>query len=109
MTQHAGTRFVVFSRELLCINLPRALFIYAQRTVHYGVVIVSRNLERTNQNDGFKMTALENVNNSFVVLTEDEITAFIDDTNLFRRCIKQIMNVPPHCMELPYLFVPLHS
>ena len=30
----------------------------AQRTVIYGVVIVSRNLERTNENDGFKMTAL---------------------------------------------------
>ena len=29
-----------------------------QRTVIYGVVIVSRNLERTNENDGFKMTAL---------------------------------------------------
>ena len=25
----------------------------------YGMVIVSRNLERTNENDGFKMTALE--------------------------------------------------
>ena len=30
-----------------------------QRTVIYGVVIVSKNLERTNENDGFKMTALE--------------------------------------------------
>ena len=34
------------------------------RTTHYSalsstVVIVSRNLERTNENDGFKMTALE--------------------------------------------------
>ena len=28
-------------------------------TVIYGVVIVSRNLERTNENDRFKMTALE--------------------------------------------------
>ena len=27
--------------------------------VHYGVVIVSRNLERTDQNDGFEMTALD--------------------------------------------------
>ena len=27
--------------------------------VIYGVVIVSRNLERANENDGFKMTALE--------------------------------------------------
>ena len=35
--------------------------LYTQRTVIYGVVIVSRNLERTNQNDGFKMTALETV------------------------------------------------
>ena len=33
--------------------------IHAHRTVIYGVVIVNRNLERTNQNDGFKMTALE--------------------------------------------------
>ena len=33
--------------------------IHAHRTVNYGVVIVSRNLERTNENDGFKMTALE--------------------------------------------------
>ena len=32
-----------------------------QRTVIYGVVIVSRHLERTNENDGFKMTALESV------------------------------------------------
>ena len=31
----------------------------AQRTVIYGVVIVSSNLERANENDGFKMTALE--------------------------------------------------
>ena len=35
------------------------LHVHAQRTVIYGVVIVSRNLERTNENDGFKMTALE--------------------------------------------------
>ena len=28
------------------------------RTVIYGVVIVGRNLERANENDGFKMTAL---------------------------------------------------
>ena len=38
------------------------LLIHAKRTVIYGVVIVSRNLEhveRTNENDGFKMTALE--------------------------------------------------
>ena len=31
----------------------------AYQTVIYGVVIVSRNLERANENDGFKMTALE--------------------------------------------------
>ena len=30
-----------------------------QRTVNYGVVIISRNLEKTNENDGFKITALE--------------------------------------------------
>ena len=35
------------------------LLIHPQRTVIYGVVIVSRNLERTNENDRFKMTALE--------------------------------------------------
>ena len=35
------------------------LLIHAQRTVTYGVVIVSRNLERTNENDGFKMAELE--------------------------------------------------
>ena len=34
------------------------LFIHAC-TVIYGVVIVSRNLERANENDRFKMTALE--------------------------------------------------
>ena len=32
---------------------------FQQNTVTYGVVIGSRNLERTNQNDGFNMTALE--------------------------------------------------
>ena len=37
------------------------MLIHAQRTVIYGVVIVSRNLERTNENDGFKMAALENL------------------------------------------------
>ena len=31
----------------------------AYRHVIYGVVIVSRNLARVNENDGFKMTALE--------------------------------------------------
>ena len=35
------------------------LLIHVQCTVIYGVVIVSRNLERANENDGFKMTALE--------------------------------------------------
>ena len=60
MTQHVqarGMHFIVFTRALHCVNL--APFIHAQRTVIYGVVIVSRNLERTNRNDGFKMTALE--------------------------------------------------
>ena len=38
----------------------------AQRTVIYGVVIVSRNLERANENDGFKMTALETVINRYL-------------------------------------------
>ena len=35
------------------------MFIHAQRTVIYGVVIVGKILERTNENYGFKMTALE--------------------------------------------------
>ena len=35
------------------------LLIHARRTVIYVVVIVSRNLERTNQNNWIKMTALE--------------------------------------------------
>ena len=30
-----------------------------KRTVNYGVVMVSRNLEKANENNGFKMTALE--------------------------------------------------
>ena len=30
-----------------------------KRTVIYGLVIVSRNLERANENEGFQMTALE--------------------------------------------------
>ena len=40
---------------------PRLLvgIIHVQRTVIYAVVSVSRNFERTNENDGFKMTALE--------------------------------------------------
>ena len=62
MKQHAGARgmrFVVFTCDLLRVNLPRTRFIHAQCTVHYGVVIVGRNLEKINQNDGFKMTALE--------------------------------------------------
>ena len=38
------------------------LFIHAcaERTVNYGMVMVSRNLERANENDRFKMTALAN-------------------------------------------------
>ena len=56
-----GIHLVVFTRALLCVNIPLAPFYTRKRTVTYGVVIVSRNLEieRTNQNDGFKMTALE--------------------------------------------------
>ena len=48
-----------------CIHLrvtlrePTTRAVYTQRTVIYGVVIVNRNLERTNQNDGFKITALQ--------------------------------------------------
>ena len=34
------------------------LIIHAQRNVIYGVVIVSRYLERTNKNDRFEMTVL---------------------------------------------------
>ena len=38
---------------------------YAYHTVIYGVVIVSRNRERANENNGFKMTALECVMDEF--------------------------------------------
>ena len=47
------------------INHPRLsvgesiLLIHAQRTVIYDVVIVNRNFERTNENNGFERTALE--------------------------------------------------
>ena len=46
-------------REKYNNNLYISKF-YIQRTVDviYGMVIVSINLERTNENDGFKMTAL---------------------------------------------------
>ena len=44
----------------------------AQRTVIYGVVIVSRNLERANENDGFKMTALECFNDCFILPVKPE-------------------------------------
>ena len=43
----------------LLIGRIHAAYIHAQRTVIYGVVVFSRNLERTNENDRFKMTALE--------------------------------------------------
>ena len=49
---------------LYCLFTFLRRFIDAQRTVIYDVVIVSRNLARTNQNDGFKMTALELLMNS---------------------------------------------
>ena len=45
-----------------CLSVGESiLFIHAcaQRTVNYSVVMVSRNLERANENDRFKMTALE--------------------------------------------------
>ena len=47
--------------KIAAVDLTAAKFTHTQRTVIYGVVIVSRNLERTNENDGFKMTALEMV------------------------------------------------
>ena len=51
-----------------CLSVGESiLLIHAQRTVIYDVVIVSKNLERTNENDGFKMTALENSINVFNV------------------------------------------
>ena len=69
MTQHGkhamacGMRFVVFMRALHRVNLPVPHAPFCTRTmliIIYGVLIDSRNLERTNQNDGFiKMTALE--------------------------------------------------
>ena len=49
-------------RPRLLVGKPILLIIHAhkslQHTVIYGVVMVSRNLERTNEKDGFKMTAL---------------------------------------------------
>ena len=51
MWHSAQGAFVVFMRVLLCVmNLPRAP-IY----VIYSVLIVRRNLQRTNENDRFKM------------------------------------------------------
>ena len=49
------TRLLVGEPMLLIHATHNAL----QHTVNYGVVIVSRNLERTDENVGFKMTALE--------------------------------------------------
>ena len=34
---------------------------HTRNTVIYGMVIVDRNFERTNQNDGFKMTVLQSI------------------------------------------------
>ena len=62
VTERQGARDVfgcLHTRVTLREPTTRARCIHAQRTVIYGVVIVVRNLERTNQNDGFKMTALE--------------------------------------------------
>ena len=39
-------------------TITHTLFTHAQRTVIYGVVIINRNVERANENEGFKMTAL---------------------------------------------------
>ena len=52
------TPFISWRTHTAYIHAQRTI----QRTVNYGVVIVSRNLERTNENDGFKMTALETMN-----------------------------------------------
>ena len=63
MTQHAGVRgkrFDAFMRALLCVNLPHAPFY--TRTTHCHLRrgnCQQTHLERTNQNNGFKMTALE--------------------------------------------------
>ena len=43
----------------LLVGEPILLIHTLKCTVIYGVVIVSRNLERTNENDRFKMTALK--------------------------------------------------
>ena len=46
---------LLVGEPILLIHAQRTI----QRTVIYGLVIVSRNLERTNENEEFKMTALE--------------------------------------------------
>ena len=46
------------SRPPLSVGKSK-LLIHAQRTVIYGVLIVSRNLERTNESEGFEITTLE--------------------------------------------------
>ena len=53
------------------------LFIHAQRTVIYSVVIVSRILERTDENDGFKMAALQyRLNYSILVNSDIQCKSF---------------------------------
>ena len=52
-----GNPRLLVGEPILLIHAQRTTAIL-QRTVIYGVAIVSRNLERTNENDGFKMTAL---------------------------------------------------
>ena len=47
------------SHTRLLVGKPMLLMHALQRTVNYGVVIVSRNLEWANENDGFKITAFE--------------------------------------------------
>ena len=54
----------------------KSRLIHAQRPVIYGVVIVSRNLERTNQNDRFKMTALECKTFACLVILVETISYF---------------------------------
>ena len=63
----------------------------------YGVVIVSRNLERANENDGFKMTALESliivvrVFKAVRILFHDHVT-FNNQSLLYYPCMRVVQN-----------------
>ena len=71
-----------------------------QRTVIYGVVIVCRNLERTNQNYGFKLTALEKTNDSLFLT----LTSLVVIGNLFFYLYYVAILMP--CLVLMFLRTP---